>query len=154
MDELKRWRAEQAARYLEDVRGKALRVKSLTLAIAEQRGIAEGLRGMDYSRDIVKTSPTDAALPNAVHRLQELIAEKEAVRADYAADIACAYRAIDSIEKAEHAAALEMHYLGGESWSKCAAELGYTKSGMMDLRPRALIDFYDCMPRTKIDAFK
>ena len=66
MDELRRWRAEQAARYLEDVRGKMLRVKSLTRAIDEQRGIAEGLQGIDYSRDLVKTSPTDATLPNAV----------------------------------------------------------------------------------------
>lgn len=54
MDELRRWRAEQAARYLEDVRGKMLRVKSLTRAIDEQRGIAEGLQGIDYSRDLVK----------------------------------------------------------------------------------------------------
>ncbi|PWM24869.1 MAG: hypothetical protein DBX48_07585 [Limosilactobacillus fermentum] len=154
MDELRRWRAEQAARYLEDVRGKMLRVKSLTRAIDEQRGIAEGLQGIDYSRDLVKTSPTDATLPNAVCKLQQLLAEKEAVRSEYAQDIDCAYRAIDRMEKAEHAAALEMHYLGGESWGRCASELGYTKSGMMDLRIRALVEFFDCMPKTKVDAFR
>lgn len=129
MDELRRWRAEQAARYLEDVRGKMLRVKSLTRAIDEQRGIAEGLQGIDYSRDLVKTSPTDATLPNAVCKLQQLLAEKEAVRSEYAQDIDCAYRAIDRMEKAEHAAALEMHYLGGESWGRWRKRAGLYEIG-------------------------
>lgn len=153
MDEYKRWCAEQAARYLEDVRGKAIRVKSLTLAIEAQRDIAEGMRGIDYSRDIVQTSPTDAALPNAIHKLDQLIAEKESTRDDYAADLNAAYRAIDKMPTAANAAALEMHYLAGESWTTCAKELGYTKPGMMDLRLRALVEFYECMPITKVDAF-
>lgn len=148
-EEYKRYRAEQSAEHLDHVRGIALRVISLKHSIEEQRAIAEGVTGIDYAKDMVSTSPTDNHMPHSVQRLQDLIAEKEALCHDYEIEIRATYSAIDKMKAPECAAALEMHYLGGKSWTRCAAELGYTKQGMMDLRRRALCDFFDFIPGPK-----
>lgn len=144
-----KWRASQSAEYLETVRSKAIRIKSLVIAIVEQRALAEGLSGIDYSKDKVKTSPTDAHMSNAVCKLYELIDDKQATVDAYQADIQAAYRAIDKMPSAECAAALEMHYIGGASWTHCGEVLGYTKQGMMRLRTRALSEFYEYIPAIK-----
>ena len=147
--EMMRYRAGCSAEYLNGVRGMVVRMKSLTAAIAEQRAIAEGVKGIDYSRDMVKASPSDDHMPNSVQRLSDLVSQKERERDRYETEVAAACRAIDKMSRPECAAALEMHYIAGASWNDCAEELGYTKDGMMSLRNRALLDFYDLIPVPK-----
>lgn len=148
-EEFRRYRIGQSAEYLDEVRGKALRVASLTAMIDDQRAMAEGVAGVDYSRDIVATSPTDDRMPDAVWKMHELTADLLARRDECRADVEAAHRAIGKLTAPEMAAALEMHYLAGKPWQVCARALGYTKSGIMDLRRRALDEFYDLIPGLK-----
>lgn len=145
-EEYRRWRAERSAKYLEKVRGMALKIMAMAQSIERQRAIAEGDGAIDYTKDHVSSPASDGRMADAVQRLQEFAAQREAQRRDYAKEIEAAYRAIDRMDAPECAAALEMHYLAGRSWGECAEALGYSKPGMMELRRRALCDFYDVIP--------
>lgn len=145
------YRIAQATAYLERVRKMAVRLISLTANIEEQKAIASGLTGIDYSRDIVATSPTDDKMPNCVYKIFQLVEDLEALHDEYDSRIRMALSAIARMESSECAASLEMHYIAGKEWSQVASALGYTKPGMMSLRKRALNEFYDVMPLTQRD---
>ena len=145
------YRIAQASAYLEKVRKMAVRLISLTANIEEQKAIASGLTGIDYSRDIVCTSPTDDKMPHSVWKIIQLIEDLQALHDEYDSRIRMALRAIERMESSECAASLEMHYIAGKEWSAVASALGYTKPGMMSLRKRALNEFYDVMPLTQRD---
>lgn len=145
------YRIEQATAYLEKVRKMAVRLISLNANIEEQKAIASGLTGIDYSRDIVSTSPTDDKMPNCVWKILQLVDDLEALHDEYDSRIRMALSAIERMKSSECAAAIEMHYIAGKDWASVAAALGYTKPGMMTLRKRALNEFYDVMPLTQRD---
>lgn len=145
------YRIEQATAYLEKVRKMAVRLISLTANIEEQKAIASGLTGIDYSRDIVKTSPTDDKMPNCVTKILQLVDDLQALHDEYDNRIRMALAAIARMKSSECAASLEMHYIAGKDWAAVASALGYTKPGMMSLRKRALNEFYDVMPQTQRD---
>ena len=141
-----RWHAEQAALYLDRVRGLSVKVKSLTMTIQELEAKAEGVGAMRYDKDNVKTSPTDDTMPNNVSRLIELKAERERKLELYQKEIDAVFRALDRMENLTYSAALEMHYVNGVSWKDVRHKLGYSKPHMMTIRQKALTDFYEVMP--------
>lgn len=149
MGDIDTWHADQAAAYLDGIRGKAMRMKSLAMAIESNRETADGLKSMDYSRCPVSVTASDDAIPDAVDSIDRLTARLEEMRDECRADIDAAHRALDSMGNSMFAAILEMHYLCGEPWHSCAEAFGYSKRGMMNLRPKALSDFYDVMPETR-----
>lgn len=149
MGDIETWHADQAAIYLDGIRGKAMRIKSLSMAIEQRREIADGLKSMDYSRGVVSTTANDDAIPDAVDSIDRMITALETMRDICQADIEAAHRALDSMGNSMYAGILEMHYLCGEPWHGCAEAFGYSKRGIMKLRPKALAEFYDVMPMTR-----
>lgn len=149
--EYRRWRAGEAALYLDRVRGMGMRVKSLKYAIEDLMLAASGVKGIDYSRDAVASSPSSDAIPDAVADLQGLAAELEGKREAYRREIAAVCRAIQRMGSEQSAAIIEMHYVAGRTWRECAEVYHYTKQGMMTARQIALSEFYDVMPRTQVD---
>lgn len=149
--ELRRWRAEQAALYLDRVRGMGRRVKSLALAIDELETKAAGVRSVDLSRQAVSTSPSSADVADSIDGLVALRDELDAKRRAYEREIAAVSRAIDRMPDATCAALLEMRYVADRTWTECAEALSYTKQGVMSLRQRALCGFYDVMPECRIE---
>ena len=135
--EYRRWRAGEAARYLDRVRGMGMRVKSLKYAIEDLMLAASGVRGIDYSRD-------------AVADLQGLAAELEGKREAYRREIAAVARAIERMDDERLAAIIEMHYVSNRTWRQCAEAFHYSKDGMMAARQSALSAFYDVMPATQL----
>lgn len=145
------YRIEQATAYLEKVRKMAVRLISLTANIEEQKAIASGLTGIDYSRDIVKTSPTDDKMPNCVTKILRLSMTFRRCMTNTTAESGWRLAAIGRMKSSECSRSLEMHYIAGKDWAAVASVLGYTKPGMMSLRKRALNEFYDVMPQTQCD---
>lgn len=148
--ETKRWHAEQAALYLERVKGMAAMVKALNYSIRELEAVADGVKAMDYSRDIVQVSPTDDTMPNNVCKLIALKAEREERRAEYERELEAVTMSLARMKDRTRAAILEMHYIGGATWRECGEVYSYTKRGMMHVRQSALSDFFDVMPPSQL----
>lgn len=144
---VREYRIEESARYLERIHAMSVRLKGLNSTIEDLRHLVEGLRGQDYSKDRVRGSSDEDRLPSTIASIDELIAEREAVAHQFDAEIARALYAIDKLESPECASALEMHYIADLPWSFIGEQLSYSKPGMMDLRRRALCDFFDVMPK-------
>ena len=147
-----RWHAHQAALYLDRVKGMGDRVKSLRWSISELESKAQGVKSIDYSKDMVQSSPNGDATPNNVGKLMELKAERERKRDLYQAEIEAVMRALDRMENETYSALLEMHYIGGATWQEVADELHYSKRGVLKVRQKALSAFYDVMPPSQMFA--
>ena len=104
-----RWHADQAALYLDRVRGMYAKVHSLQLTIQELEAKAEGVGAIRYDKDKVQTSPADDALSGSVSDLIELKAERERKLELYEREIAAVFRALDRMENLTYSAALELH---------------------------------------------
>lgn len=141
-----RFHAHQAALYLDHVRGMGVQVKMLNLSIAELEAKAEGVNALDYSKDLVQTSPTDDTMPNAVAELIKQKRDREAKRDLYAEELASVTRVLGRMPNKVYAAILDAHYIGEASWGQIADEYPMSKRGIMKVRQKALAMFYDHMP--------
>ena len=145
-----RYRREQSSAYLRRIRDMRRHIAALNAEIDEQRHLASGLTGIDYSRDAVSTSPNDDAMPNAVSKLLDLIAERVALVRDYAAMLdECNDALIETGGLSE--TILRCRYVNDMAWEDVARELGYSEQWMYELHNRALLDFYNHMPTSGKD---
>ena len=150
-EELQRYRIEQADAWLSKVRKLVAYERAMREAAETQYEMADGLRGLDYSRDQVSTSPTPDAIPNAVIAHDEA-GDSLASIADSARErIAQAARALDSMEDPTEAAALTYYYIACVKWEEVCVRMSYSWDGMMTLRRRALTHAYDVMPHSERD---
>lgn len=130
--------------FLEYVRGLEIRIGYIQSEIESMRAKLE-LTGIQY-REGVATSTKGDKLENGVIALQELIETYCTELAEYVELQEQAHKAVAKLKKAEHAKALTKYYLQHESWEQVCVEMGYSWHGMMKLKRRALIEFYDYMP--------
>lgn len=150
-DEWERYRRAQAERWLKHVMALGRRVRALQDEIECQRDMAAGLKGVDYD-GMPKASGSSAdAMPNAVIKLQGLIAEYCAELDGYVLEQREAHEALSALDDGATREALTRHYLLGRPWEQCCVEMGYTYDGMMKLRRRALSCAYDVMPFRRRD---
>lgn len=73
--EYERYRAEQAARYMEHVGPLGSRIRMLREEVEAQRALVESVRGIDYASIGGGGSPSADAVPDAVIRLQGLVSD-------------------------------------------------------------------------------
>lgn len=142
--------AEQASRYLKRIRDAKRHIAALNAEVDEQRALASGLKGIDYSRDMVQTSPSDDAMPNAVARLMDVIAQRVELVRDYAEMLSeCG----ESLARMNGTGAdiLRYRYLCNWPWERIAAETGYSEQWLYELHNRAMATFYDYMPAHERD---
>jgi hypothetical protein len=143
--EWQRYEREQASAYLKRVRDARRHIAAINAEVDEVRNLASGLKGIDYSRDVVTTSPTDDAMPNAVSKLLDLIAERVALVDSYV-------RMMDECDRALkemgglHERILRYRYINDAAWADVEKAIGYSGQWLHELHKRALADFYDYMP--------
>ena len=121
--------------------------------------MADNLRGIDYSRDMVATSPTPDAIPNAIIRAEELGEIYDGIHESAAKRVAQVENALALMEDQMEARALSLYYMSFDedgrrmydTWDKVAHRMGYTQDGIMKLRRRALLHAYDVMPHSERD---
>lgn len=145
-EEYERYKRMQASRWMEHVRSLGRRVRSIAEEIEAQRELASGVQAVRYDGAPSGGAASGDAIPNAVARLQELIAEYVAEQAGYVEEQREAHEALRLIEDDACRDALTKHYLLGCNWERVCVDMGYTWDGMMALRRRALLAAYDRMP--------
>lgn len=150
-DEWERYRRDQAARWLERIRRLGARVETMQREIDAEREAASGLKAICYDVTPKPSASTGDALPNAVIRIQERIAEYVEEMAAYTEERGRAHEALSGLPDPMEHRALTYHYLLGLSWEECCVRMHYTYDGMMKLRARALSSAYDVMPHEMRD---
>lgn len=144
-EEYERYRREQASGYLSRVRDAKRHIAAMQAEVDELREMAGGLRGVDYSRDQVSTSPSADAIPDAVARILELVEQRVELISGYASMIAQCDAALDELGGIE-ADILRYRYACDWPWERIAARTHYSEQWLYELHNRALCSFYDFMP--------
>ena len=146
MTEFDEWKAEQAAKWLRHIRELKHDIARLEDDIEVQRSLALP-SGIDYSMPSVSKSPSPDAIPNAVVRLQDAIAEYATELVGYLDEKDEARMCIGMLDDARHRAVLSLYYVNGHSWVTVSKVMHYEVSWCKRLRNEALPLMYDHMPR-------
>lgn len=111
--------------------------------VDEQLEQADALKGIDYSRDVVSTSPYPDAIPDAVARHVELSEVYGALASEAASDASAIVDAIAALADVDGRAALAGHYVQGVTWERLCVDMSVSYRTMMRIRHRALVEIYD-----------
>ena len=145
-----RYEREQASAYLKRVRDARRHIAALNAEVDEVRNLASGLKGIDYTRDAVSTSPTDDAMPNAVSKLLDLIAERVALVDSYVRMMDECGAALANLN-GTYSDILRYRYMCDYPWERIAIETHYTEAYLYELHGQALSAFYPHMPERERD---
>lgn len=145
-EEYERYCRAQAARWLEHVMSLGTRVRALQAEIDAQRELASGVKGMSYDGMPGPKTAYGDALPDAVARIEDMVACYCTELAGYVDEQREAHAALAGMEDEACRSAITRHYLACESWERVCVEMGYTWDGLMKLRRRAMLDAYEVMP--------
>ena len=104
-----------------------------------------GGTAMSY-RERVASSPNPKAFEDRMASLDETRRRWDLELAEFADELDMAHDVFLRMSSREGARALKSHYLLGRSWEMVCVEMGYSYSGMMKLRHRAIDEVYDLMP--------
>lgn len=151
MTEWDDWRVEQAHAYLERVRRMGADCAGLRRLVEDARANLGAVRGLDYSRGGggSKTAGDDAIV-NEIAAVQESVQAYVTRLAEYEDERHRAAMAVDRMPDPTEARVLRLRYLLGWKWENICVEVGYSYDGIMKLRRRALVSFYEVMPRDAI----
>lgn len=150
-EEIMRYRADVAERYLERARGMGMRVQSLGCAIEERYRSAAGVCAVDYARMPVGSAAGGDRIPDAVAAIDALTRELREQRDACEREVSAVVRALGRMEDASLAALLEMHYIANRPWAQCAKAFHYSRRSITSMRTRALSAFYDVMPAREVE---
>lgn len=150
MTEWDDWRVEQAHAYLERVRRMGADCAGLRRLVEDARANLGAVRGLDYSRGGGSQTAGDDAIVNEIAAVQESVQAYVTRLAEYEDERHRAAMAVDRMPDPTEARVLRLRYLLGWKWENICVEVGYSYDGIMKLRRRALVSFYEVMPRDAI----
>ena len=143
--EYRELRIQCSLRYLEEVRGLALRHRANDEYIRSLYKDAEGVGGIDYSRVMVSTSPSNDKLPNSVALLIEMKEQAEADSREYFRRKDEARRLLDEMD-GTYGRLLLLRYCTVMPWVRVAEVLNYNEDYCRQMRNDALCEFYEYLP--------
>ena len=146
MTEWDDWRVEQAHAYLERVRRMGADCAGLRRLVEDARANLGAVRGLDYSRGGGSQTAGDDAIVNEIAAVQESVASYVAKLAEYEDERHRAAMAVDRMPDPTEARVIRLRYLLGWKWERICTDTDYSWQGMMKLRRRALLGFYEVMP--------
>lgn len=151
MTEWDDWRVEQAHAYLERVRRMGADCAGLRRLVEDARANLGAVRGLDYSRGGGGTQTAgDDAIVNEIAAVQESVQAYVTRLAEYEDERHRAAMTVDRMPDPTEARVIRLRYLLGWKWENICVEVGYSYDGIMKLRRRALVSFYEVMPRDAI----
>lgn len=151
MTEWDDWRVEQAHAYLERVRRMGADCAGLRRLVEDARANLGAVRGLDYSRGGgVSQTAGDDAIVNEIAAVQESVQAYVTRLAEYEDERHRAAMTVDRMPDPTEARVIRLRYLLGWKWENICVEVGYSYNGIMKLRRRALMSFYEVMPRDAI----
>ena len=140
--EYRQLRIECSLRYLTEVRDLAIRHRANDAYIRSLYEDAEGVAGIDYSKDLIQASPTPDRIPNSVALLIDMKAEAEATAAEYFERKREARRLLDEMD-GTYGLLLMLRYCAVLPWVRVAEALNYDENYCRQMRNDALCEFYD-----------
>lgn len=151
MTEWDDWRVEQAHAYLERVRRMGADCAGLRRLVEDARANLGAVRGLDYSRGGGGSQTAgDDAIVNEIAAVQESVQAYVTRLAEYEDERHRAAMTVDRMPDPTEARVIRLRYLLGWKWENICVEVGYSYDGIMKLRRRALVSFYEVMPRDAI----
>ena len=145
MTEFEAWKAEQSQRWLNHLRDVKHDISRLEDEIAVARSLALP-SGIDYTVPYVRSSPSADAIPNAVARLEGMIADYCVALDAYLDELQDARERVACLCDARHREVLTLYYLSGHSWATVSDKAGYSEIWCKQLRDEALPLVYDHIP--------
>lgn len=147
MDEWDRHRHETAKAWLDHVRGLGRDVQRARDMRDRFEALADGARGIDYTREKVGGGQWADRLAEALCRLEEAQAEWAANLAAYAAEAEDAARRIGMLEDPAERAVLSAYYVdGAATWDEVARGMGYSVQRVYQVRESATVEAYEVLP--------
>lgn len=146
MTEWEEFKAEQAAAWLEHVRGLAHDVARMQDRVDVLRSLALP-SGIDYTRPVVSSSLSPDAIPNAVAKLQDAIGDYCADLAAYVDESHDAATRLGRLADDRYRIVLILYYINGKTWREVGNAAGYDQDHCRRIRTEALPYVYDVMPR-------
>lgn len=150
MTEWDDWRVEQAHAYLERVRRMGADCAGLRRLVEDARANLGAVRGLDYSRGGGTRTAGDDAIVNEIAAVQESVQAYVTRLAEYEDERHRAAMTVDRMPDPTEARVIRLRYLLGWKWENICVEVSYSYNGIMKLRRRALMSFYEVMPRDAI----
>ena len=135
-------KTEASKQYLNDVKKLKRKVELAELEYKAAVERASGLKGIDYSRDLVSTSPTDAAIHNAVESYLLRFDELESLRSISEDVLHECFSKLEQLED-EEATILRLHYLLGMKHKDIAFSLYMSDRSVYRKLKNALSHLYD-----------
>ena len=151
VDEYANYKIDQAHAYLERIRKMGEDCAALQAEVDDARDRAGGLKGIDYAKDRVKSSPTDDAMVDAIERIHVAIRDYVVKLSELLDVRKAASDALNLMDDYTEAKALRLRYICNWKWERICTEMNYTWDGMMTLRRRALNSYWDVMPLQERD---
>ena len=152
-EEYRRYLIEQSKRYMMHVRSLNHSIRMLRSEIEEMESLATGLKGIDYTRDVVKTSPSPDAIPNAVIKLDSMKSEYVEELDSYLDEQKQAHDALSNIEPMLNEL-LTLRYLEGRPWAEVAGRMVYDEDHVRKyLHEAALVSLHPYLPHPWRDPF-
>lgn len=138
-------RIDCSLKYLEEVRDLAVRHRATDAYIRSLYEDAQGIGGIDYSRDVVGGTKGTDRLPNSVAMLIEMRERAESDAAEYFERKREARRLLDEMD-GTYGRLLLLRYVTVLPWVRVAEALNYREDYCRALRNDALCEFYDYLP--------
>lgn len=139
-------RIAAARSYLEGVRDLAVKHRANDLYIKSLYEDAQGIAGVDYSRDIVSGTPSNDRMPASVANLIEMKREAEADAAEYFERKRDARDRLNAMD-GTYGRLLLLYYVTALPWVRVADALNYSEDWCKHMAPDALCEFHDWLPR-------
>lgn len=143
--EYRQARIDCSLSYLQEIRDLAVKHRATEAYIRSLYEDAEGVGGIDYSRDIVSTSPSADMIPNSVALLVEMRRDAEADAEGYFERKREARRLLDEMD-GTYGRLLMLRYVTVLPWARVADVLNYSEDYCRAMRNDALCEFYDYLP--------
>lgn len=143
--EYRQARIDCSLKYLTEIRDLAVKHRATIEYIKSLEDDAKGVGGVDYTRDIVSTSPSADRLPNSVALLIEMKRDAEASAAEYFERKRDARDRLDRMG-GTRGRLLLLKYVTVLPWVRVAEVLNYDEVYCRQMRNDALCEFYDHLP--------
>ena len=137
---------QQARAWLEHVRGLKVAEERAARLMELMEGIAEGAKGIDYTREKVSGSQAKGMLEESIARIEEQRASFEASSVAYRAEANAAMDRLSSLDDPDEYEALAHHYCGGLEWSEVASLMHFSEARIYEIRRAGVLHAYDVMP--------
>lgn len=144
MNDIERYKADQASRWLDGVRSIHVRTRTLMREIDAQRSMMDGIKAVSYDSSGTRCA-SDDAIPNAIASMSRMVSKLCAEVDSLVAEQAAAHDVLSRLDDQEMCEILTMYYINGETWESIRTAMCCSYASIMRKRNAALVSVYDAM---------